>query len=241
MIKFGCLARYFNFYKNEISFAEKNNFDFVQLWHDHRGLVLHENDGPFLQTIKKYSFPVIIHALLDIDSSDSDINNLAEIIRELGHNEVIIHPICEKKKMPEPNKELNRFIKRAVKILEGTKIYVENNPETDSFFNKEDEIEYIFNDNPEIEFLLDIAHAGDYEKIKRLIAIKYPKILHIADKRLDVKHEHLPIGDGDINFKRIFDELLGDFNGKIIFEIVKEDSDIVKARKKIELMLKRDL
>jgi len=241
MIKFGCLARYFNFYKNEISFAEKNNFDFVQLWHDHRGLVLHENDGPFLQTIKKYSFPVIIHALLDIDSSDSDINNLAEIIRELGHNEVIIHPICEKKKMPEPNKELNRFIKRAVKILEGTKIYLENNPETDSFFNKEDEIEYIFNDNPEIEFLLDIAHTGYYEKIQRLIAIKYPKILHIADKRLDIKHEHLPIGDGDINFKRIFDELLGDFNGKIIFEIVKEDSDIVKARKKIELMLKRDL
>lgn len=44
MIEIGCLARYFNLYKNEVEFVSENNFDFMQLWYAKNGLSLHPRD-----------------------------------------------------------------------------------------------------------------------------------------------------------------------------------------------------
>lgn len=238
MIQYGCLSRYFNLYKNETIFAKENKFSFLQLWYDNSGLVLHKDDMPFLETIKKNSFPSIIHALLDINDFESCIPNLVKTIMDLNHKEVIIHPICERKKISEPNEKLNKLIKEYVKFFKGIKIYLENNAKIDSFFNKEEEIKYIFDENPDIEFLLDIAHTDSYEQLNNLIKIKYPKILHVSDKRSGIDHEHLPIGKGDINFEIIFNRLFKKFEGKIIFEIQKEDKDIINSRRKIESIIK---
>ncbi|PWX61560.1 sugar phosphate isomerase/epimerase, partial [Clostridium perfringens] len=86
-------------------------------------------------------------------------------------------------------------------------------------------------------FLLDIAHIDNINHLQDLINIKYPKILHIADRHFDVIHEHLPIGHGEIDFQHIFSKLLPQYNGKIILEIVNKDSDIINSKNLIQNFL----
>lgn len=61
-----------------------------------------------------------------------------------------------------------------------------------------------------------------------------PKILHVADRHFEVIHEHLPIGQGNIDYKYIFTNILNEFDGKIILEIIQSSKDIIASKAKIE-------
>lgn len=237
MIKIGCLARFFNRYEDEVIFAKENKFDFMQLWYDNKGLCLHEDDKEFVDTINKYKFPTIIHAVLNINEFEEHIPKLLDILNKLNHKELIIHPICENETIDEETiYKLDESIKYALDILvpNSIKMYLENNSKLDPIFTDTYEIEKIFSQNKELEFLLDIAHIDNINHLQEMIAIKKPKILHIADRRFNVVHEHLPIGNGDIDFQYIFSNLLPKYNGKIILEIVDSDLDIINSKKIIE-------
>lgn len=97
-MQIGCLARFFNSYKEEIKFAKSNNFQFMQIWYDKNGIALNKDSNP-LETIKRYNFPTIIHAVLDINEFREHVPKLVQILKYLGHEEVIIHPICESEKI----------------------------------------------------------------------------------------------------------------------------------------------
>lgn len=71
-----------------------------------------------------------------------------------------------------------------------------------------------------------------------MVNIKIPGILHIADKHFNVIHEHSPIGQGEIDFKYIFSNILKNYEGKIILEIVNTDLDIVNSKEVIEKLLR---
>ena len=73
--------------------------------------------------------------------------------------------------------------------------------------------------------------------MKQIVAVKMPKLLHIADKHFDVIHEHLPIGQGDIDYERIFDNELREFQGKIILEVIQSDEAVISSRDKIRTIL----
>lgn len=237
MIKIGCLARFFNRYEDEVIFAKENKFDFMQLWYDNKGLCLHEDDKEFIDTINKYKFPTIIHAVLNINEFKEHVPKLLDILNKLNHKELIIHPICENEAIDEKTiYKLDESIKYALDILvpNSITVYLENNSKLDPIFTDTYEIEKIFNQNKELEFLLDIAHIDNINHLQEMIAIKKPKILHIADRRFNVVHEHLPIGNGDIDFQYIFSNLLREYNGKIILEIVNSDLDIINSKKIIE-------
>lgn len=70
-----------------------------------------------------------------------------------------------------------------------------------------------------------------------MVSIKKPKILHIADRHFDIIHEHIPIGEGEINYDYIFNEILKEFKGKIVLEIDQSDEVIVKSRDKIRRII----
>lgn len=57
-------------------------------------IALNKDSNP-LEIIKYYDFPVIIHAVLDINEFEKHIPKLVEILKYLGYDELIIHPICE--------------------------------------------------------------------------------------------------------------------------------------------------
>ncbi|WFA09060.1 hypothetical protein [Tissierella sp. Yu-01] len=55
----------------------------------------------------------------------------------------------------------------------------------------------------------------------------------MADKHFSVIHEHLPIGQGDLDFQKIFNNYVKGYNGKIIFEVVTDVDDEIKNSKEI--------
>ncbi|WP_242620544.1 TIM barrel protein [Senegalia massiliensis] len=206
-MQIGCLARYFNPYKEEVKFAEDNNF------------------------------PTIIHAVLDINEFREHVPKLVRILKYLGHDDLIIHPICESETIDRNTiYKLSDEMTFALEKLEKENItlYLENNSRLDRVFNTTNEIEIIFKQNPKLEFILDIAHIDDYEHLESMIEIKIPKILHVADRRMKLVHEHLPIGQGNIDYSYIFTNILNEFDGKIILEIVQSSEDIINSKVKIE-------
>ncbi|MGG7099134.1 TIM barrel protein [Clostridium sardiniense] len=244
MIKIGCLARFFNRYEDEVIFAKENKFDFMQLWYDNRGLCLHEADKEFVDTINKYKFSTIIHAVLNINEFKEHIPKLLDILNKLNHKELIIHPICENETIDKKTiYKLDESIKYALDIFmpNSITVYLENNSKLDPIFTDNYEIEKIFNQNKDLEFLLDVAHIDDLNHLQEMIKIKKPKILHIADRRFNVVHEHLPIGNGDIDFQYIFSNLLPEYSGKIILEIVNSDLDIINSKKIIESLIDKNI
>lgn len=242
MIEFGCLANFNRPYQTEIDIASKNGFDLVQIWYDRDGISLGGNRDP-LELIKTYPFPAIIHAVLDINEFEEHIPKLFTILEELGHRELIIHPVCKS----EPYSDqiilkLSRAISLTYSILKALDVtlYVENNSQLDSLLHDANEVSYLFEHNPGVKFILDVAHIRDYEHLKELVCAKYPAMLHVADKHFDVIHEHLPLGCGELDFTYIFRDVLKDFSGKVILEIVQSQEDLIKSKKIMEEMLNRE-
>lgn len=197
MIQIGSIGNFNNYYGDEVQFAKNNGFELLQLWYDKDGLKMLKDIDP-IAVILEEKFPSIIHALLDINEFDEHIGKLLDILIKLEHRELIIHPICQSEAIDDMTiYKLSNCIKKAYALLKsnGIKLYVENNSRLDPILCTANELEVVFSDNPEVEFLLDLAHIDHYEHLVEMINVKVPKMLHIADRRFEMVHEHLPIGD----------------------------------------------
>lgn len=240
MIEIGCLARFNNPYDNEVRFAIENGFKIMQVWYDRNGIRKHETEESRLDKIINHNFPTIIHAVLDINEIEEHIPRLINILNILKQKELIVHPVCHSEVIDKNTiYKLAEKVGKAIQLLNSEQItlYLENNSKLDPIFSTTKEIEIMFSKNPKLEFLIDIAHIYSYEHLKEIIGIKYPKILHITDKHFNVIHEHLPIGQGELDFRYIFNEILYNFQGKIIFEITDDDEDIINGKETIERIL----
>lgn len=232
MIEIGCLANFNNFFSKEVEFALKNNFKILQIWYYKNGIALRKDKDP-IKTIKDSNFPSIIHAVLDINEFEEHIPKLIKILNKLYHTNIIIHPICKSEKLSiHTIKKLSAKVTYAYKEFFSNQIslYIENNSKLDPIFSSSEEIEFVFRSNPNVKLILDIAHIDNYDHLKKIVQIKMPEMLHIADKHFDIVHEHLPIGEGELDFKLIFSQILQGFNGKIILEIIQSKDKIISSR-----------
>jgi sugar phosphate isomerase/epimerase len=243
MIQIGCLARFFNKYEEEVAFAKCHGFDLMQIWYDRNGIALNKDSSPKENAIKEFDFPTIIHAVLDINEFEEHIPKIIDMLVFLKHKELIIHPICESEEITADTiYKLCGKVSFALERLseKGITLYLENNSRLDPIFNTPKEIAIILNNNPNLEFLLDVAHIESYEHLNEIVAVRMPKALHIADKHFAVIHEHLPIGEGDLDYEFIFNNVLREFEGKIILEVIQSESAIIASRDKIlEALSKR--
>lgn len=242
MNQIGCLARFFNKYVDEVEFATRNGFDFMQIWYDRNGIALRKDSDPKESIIKEFDFPTIVHAVLDINEFEEHVPRVIDILVHLNHNNVIIHPICESEEITSDTiHKLSTKVSYALEKFsdKGITLYLENNSRLDPIFNTPEEIRIMFRNNPNLEFILDVAHIESYEHLERIVDVKMPKILHIADKHFNVIHEHLPIGQGDIDYEHVFNNELREFTGKIILEIVQSDEAVISSRDKIRNILSR--
>jgi len=239
MIDYGFPAYYKNAYENNVKFAKENNFNFLQIWYDQNGISIGSKELKKESVIKKYNFPTIIHAVLDITDIDAHISKLIKISKFLNHKEIIIHPICRNDEITKQKiNKLSDKIKYIIPVFlkNNVKLYLENNSKLNPIFSATEEIEIIYKENPDLEFVLDIAHINDYEHLKQMINIKYPKILHVTDKHFNIIHEHIPIGTGDLDFNLIFKNILKNFTGKIVIEIV-DYPDLIKSKNYLDNIL----
>ena len=137
--------------------------------------------------------------------------------------------------------KLSKYNKRVTDMFlgKGITVYIENNARLTPLNHTPEDLEIIFRESPATEFILDISHFDNYEHLQKLINVKYPKMLHIADRRFSSNHEHLPIGEGEIDFELVFSEYLSGFNGKVILEISEDENVVVDSVEKIRKIIKR--
>lgn len=225
-------VRWYNPYKDEVNFCKENGFELLQVWYDANGISLQKDAEP-LKVIKEACFPSIIHAALDLTELDEHVPKLLDMLKYLGHREVIIHPVCEKEEIgPNSIHKLSQKVGYALDVFgaNGITLYLENNSKLDPIFQTVEDIQLLFNENLNLEFLIDLAHIDSYEHLQKMKEIKMPKVLHVSDRHLEEIHEHLPLGKGNIDFNRIFKDILPDFDGKIIFEIPEDDEIIMESK-----------
>ncbi|MEJ8555086.1 TIM barrel protein [Tepidibacter sp. Z1-5] len=240
MIKIGRNIRDNYKYKDEVEFSRKNKFDLIQVWYDKNGLEVNYEGNSKLEFIESCDFPIMIHAMLDINEFDEHAHKLVETANLLNNKDLIIHPICENEIIDSNTAvKLSKEIKKVLKLCKenGITLHLENNSKRMPIFSNTQDIKTILEKNPDLEILIDLAHVEDCSQIEDIVKIRRPKILHIADRRFSVTHEHLPIGDGELDYEYIFKEILYDFDGTIILEIVQNDQSIIDSKNRIVSLL----
>ncbi|MCL2488267.1 MAG: sugar phosphate isomerase/epimerase [Oscillospiraceae bacterium] len=237
MVQKGLALRFKEKYTAEIDFARSLGFDFFQIWFYNGLLSANTADEPKERNIKNAGFPIILHVVFDMPDYEKYGAELFRLLEYFDHKEVIIHPICKSEPITDETiftleskiRNLHRKLKK-----NGIKLYVENNSIIDGFFNTVTDMKVVFDANPDIGLLLDLAHINNVEHLKEIVKMRFPECMHIADKRFGVPHEHLALGDGDMDFDIIFKELLVGYNGKIILEAVESNEDINQSKQIID-------
>lgn len=231
---------------DEVEFSINNNFDIIQLWYK-RGKI----DSVYLENpidyLIKNNITSIIHAAFDIGDFEDFEEDLINKLIKLNHKELILHPMIKTKEVNKDTiKELEDKVLNLLNKLDKLNItvYVENNHKDMKCFYTLTQWKNFFKKAPKnTEFLLDIVHVlykDDYDYIEKLVKIKRPKALHIADTikgKVGRKHLHIPIGEGIIDFDKIFNEIIPNYNELIILEIKNTDKNIISSRDKIKEIL----
>ena len=230
-------------FKDEIEFSKKNNFDLIQLWYTKGKIsMVYEDDS--VKAIIDSKYCTILHGLFDVDDFEQYSNDFINTLIKLKHKEVILHPVIKSCEVTNDSK--NRLYSNVLKLCNeldkyNITVYVENNHSNMKVFYELNEWKMFFDKAPKnVEFLLDVVHVmfcDDYEYMRKLVKIKYPKCLHVADTKKGMcgkKHVHLPIGHGIIDFNIVFNDILKDFDGIIILEIKNTDENIVESKKMIQ-------
>lgn len=237
MIRYGCCARFELGIAYNVEFAAQHGFDVLQIWYDRAGFGYGPQKLP-RQQIADMVFPSIIHAVLPVHELVDECLRLCEHLAFLGHDRLIVHP-AHHADYPYHSGDMCRQIEHLLPHLEGSglTLYVENNCRISPVLYRADEVASLFQTHSSLEFLLDVAHIDGYQHLEALIAAKYPAMLHVADSHFSVVHEHLPLGDGEIDFSYVFSHHLHEFDSTMIFEIVESDAHIVAAKANMAAML----
>jgi sugar phosphate isomerase/epimerase len=241
MIHKGMALRFRENYAEEIDFARSLGFDYFQIWFYNGVLSIETLLEPKEQAIKKALFPVILHAVFDMPDYELYGQKLLELIEFFGHNEVIIHPNCKSEKITT---DTIFSLKTKISLIHqelskrNVKLYVENNSVIDGFFNTIDDLRIIFESCPDIGLLLDLAHINNYDHLKEIVEMRFPECIHIADKHFGIAHEHITLGDGDLDFGMIFNQIIPRYSGRIILEAVDSKSSIQKSKKILDTLFK---
>jgi sugar phosphate isomerase/epimerase len=241
MIYKGMALRFRENYTEEIDYARSLGFDYFQIWFYNGVLSVETLPEPKEQAIKKALFPVILHAVFDMPDYEQYGQKLLELIEFFGHKEVIIHPICKSEQITT---DTIYSLKTKINLIHqklskrNVKLYVENNSVIDGFFNTIDDLRIIFESCPDIGLLLDLAHINNYDHLKEIVEMRFPECIHIADKHFGIAHEHITLGDGDLDFEMIFNQIIPRYSGRIILEAVDSKGSIQKSKKILDTLFK---
>ena len=233
----GMALRFKEDYYNEIILAKEMNFDFFQIWFFNGKLSMSTQNISNENAIKYLDFPVILHAVFDIDDFEKYGQELIRLVKLFNHKEVIIHPVCTSK--PITNMTVHTLNIKLIEINkklkeQKVKLYVENNSIIDGFFNSVEDLYFVFKNSPDIGLLLDLAHINNYEHLKEIVSMRFPECIHIADKHFGIPHEHITLGTGDLDFKMIFSEIIRGYKGRVILEAVDTLENIKKSKYMID-------
>jgi sugar phosphate isomerase/epimerase len=237
MISIGRGIRWYNNYQDEVTFCTNHGFDFMQVWFKNGEILVDNIPKPKEVYIKNARFPIIIHAVFNPEDFEIYGDRLLDLVDYFGHNEVIVHPVCVKPLVDSDTeirlaKQVEVFSEKAQ--AKGVTWYLENNSVIDGFHYNKEELNVVYSANTYVEQLLDVAHIDNYQHLENIISVKFPKCLHVAGKHFNIPHEHLPLTQGDIDYKLVFQKYLKGFDGRIILEVDGTDEEILVSKKDLD-------
>lgn len=236
MIKYGLSAAYCKLYSCQLIEALNNNFGFLQVSYFNSKIALFREYIDPIEIIRQNLVPIVLHAVLDYNLINENTYDIIDIINNIPCKDLIIHPISQKVYNENILDDFVENMKQIVLIAKanGIKTYIENNARNIYILNSAEQFKYVFSKLPDLELVLDIAHLNSLDELETLINIKYPKILHVADRNYNIEHEHLFLGEGEIDYEYIFTNHLKNFSGKLIFEAQGDISKHVYFKDMIE-------
>jgi len=229
--------RWENNFDEEVEFSKSIGFECMQIWFYKGELNINSEDK--LEAIKNADHDIIIHAVWTPNEIEDDSDKLIQILLELGHRRLILHPVLEEERTKESILDLEKALLSLVDKLDknNIRLYVENNSMIDDINHRLDDMRIIYK-HDKIQLLLDVAHISSYDHLEKILKIRQPSMLHLADKRFHIPHEHLPLGQGELDFDLIFKTYLSDFDGDIILEITGSDQDLSDSYNKLNKIIK---
>lgn len=231
-MKIGMCVRSVERFEAEIEFARKHGFDFVKLWYDDNGLGVLGKGNIRIEDVARSSMPVVLHVGIKVPDIFNHFTRVCEIAEAVSALTVVIHPWLRAEHTEQKsNLLLAEGLQKSIGVFHRKEIDVAlaNNCRLFPVCYTEEQLNEIFLNNPGLDFFLDVAHTDDLAHSKALISQKRPSGLFVSDRRFSVHHEHLPAGEGNVDFQSIFNDLLPGFKGSIVIEIDTSDEDILRT------------
>ncbi len=261
-MKFGAMNNPIKPIIKEIRFIGKAGFDFIELAVDAPLTVkkLLQNKKKILKTLSSYKFGIIEHAPTFVSTADlfksireasqKEILDSLDLAKEFGIKKVVVHPSYvrglgryKRKKVEKSGYEfLAKVYDKANELL--ITICLENMMPHNGWLFEPEDFKPIFKDFKKMKLILDTGHANITRKNISLKFIKMfgKRIGHFhASDNFGYVDDHLPLGCGSIDFKKIFSALKKTgYNDTMTLEVFPKDRDylILSLKKAKELWKK---
>jgi len=261
-MKFGAMTSPLKPTEKEIEFFGKSNFDFVELAVDAPLTIkkLLRNKKKILKTLSSYKLGFMEHVPAFVSTADllksireasqKEVLDSLDLANEFKIKKVVIHPSyirgLGRYKKEEVKKIGYGFLARIYDKANELKITVclENMMPHNGWLFKPEEFKPIFKDFKKMKLTLDTGHANITGKH---IPLKFIKMfgkrighVHLADNS-GSENGHLPLGCGNIDFKKIFSALKKtEYNDTMTLEVFPKDRDyLIFSLKKAKELWKK--
>lgn len=200
---------------NNLEFIERLNIDYFEILNDYPNTEINTD------SLKSYNLKYTVHSPfidLNLASLNKNIQKLSiaeikksiDLARELESEIVVVHPGNVPFLSRPFGKETLAKSRESIKVCGdygedlGVTVAIENMPNIDGFLYQN-----IYGLNELLEELemnmtLDVAHAATAGYKENELYFESIKHIHLSDNNHEFD-EHLPLGEGSINFKAIID------------------------------------
>ncbi len=253
---FSSLAFYEDPLENALSWGENNDFGIIEIVAENNHAIDEETLPKIKDILSSYSFEYTVHSpFSDINISSLNKSIRKESIRQVKYSIFAVNEIGAKVMTFHPG----RHSAATSKTRDKTKKILFDSLKEISNYNKDYEVPIALENMPDT-FITTMRVSQEVLEVlenKQLSGIKHTmdvghletnnvdigKYIHDLKKYLIHMHlhdnfgefdNHLPLGEGNINFPQIFKALKEiDYSGRIILEMTKTE-DILKSRKFLE-------
>ena len=233
-----------NSIEKTFTFAEQNNLRMCELIVDPPEILIGENTQEFIDLCNSYpsiekqlhapyaDLSLCTHNPWILNASIECYAHIAEICRKINAKVYTVHPGDAKFLHHSYNGVRNRLINSVNILLDKIKndnliTCLENMPKMMGFFLNYQEIDKFFSEvkRNDIYFTWDTGHSAscddNIEKLWEKIHTKI-KNIHLADDLGNFSDTHPTLGEGNVNFKKVFDLIEKyNYNGALIMELHK--------------------
>jgi len=268
-MKYGAMNNPLNSILSEIEIISSMGFDYLELTMDSPEAhysIIKQKQKQIRKALEHYNMGLVCHLPTFVYTADltESIRRVSleetllsvETAKEIGAEKAVLHPsifsgmgiFALKLAKKYAFESLEIIVNKAEKL--GLRLCLENMPPGFKTFFKPDEFEKIFKIFPYLGMTLDVGHANidsaNIDPKEKNTGIEFIYKLkeqlahvHLSDNN-GKKDDHLPIGQGNINFQDIADALTTQgYNDTITLEIFTENrqQDLLQTREKFESML----